>query len=103
MGLRRRGRRGPGRGDHLPPLGRARALPAYRATPATHATTATRTSNDTEQGELFATYRHHGFITNSTLELVRAAGVTGRVLCRADSADYGHAFVGTGPARPRRA
>jgi len=26
----------------------------------------------TEQGELFATYRHHGFITNSTLGLVEA-------------------------------
>jgi hypothetical protein len=26
----------------------------------------------TEQGELFATYRHHAFITNSTLELVEA-------------------------------
>ncbi len=26
----------------------------------------------TEQGELFATYRHHGFITNSTLSLVEA-------------------------------
>jgi hypothetical protein len=29
-------------------------------------------SDGTEQGELFATYRHHGFITNSTLELVEA-------------------------------
>ena len=26
----------------------------------------------TEQGELFATYRHHAFITNSTLEMVEA-------------------------------
>jgi hypothetical protein len=29
-------------------------------------------SDGTEQGELFATYRHHGFITNSTLGLVEA-------------------------------
>lgn len=29
-------------------------------------------SDGTEQGELFATYRHHAFITNSTLELVQA-------------------------------
>ena len=29
-------------------------------------------SDGTEQSELFATYRHHGFITNSTLELVEA-------------------------------
>lgn len=26
----------------------------------------------TEQGELFATYRHHGFITNSTLGAIEA-------------------------------
>src|SRR3546814_1684793 len=29
-------------------------------------------SDGTEQGELFATYRHHGFITNSTLSTVEA-------------------------------
>jgi hypothetical protein len=29
-------------------------------------------SDGTEQGELFATYRHHGFITNSTLGIVEA-------------------------------
>ena len=29
-------------------------------------------SDGTEQGELFATYRHHAFITNSTLGLVEA-------------------------------
>ncbi|EFQ84143.1 putative transposase, IS4 family [Aeromicrobium marinum DSM 15272] len=29
-------------------------------------------SDGTEQGELFATYRHHAFITNSTLEMVEA-------------------------------
>jgi hypothetical protein len=29
-------------------------------------------SDGTEQGELFATYRHHGFITNSTLGVVEA-------------------------------
>ncbi len=29
-------------------------------------------SDGTEQGELFAAYRHHGFITNSTLSLVEA-------------------------------
>jgi hypothetical protein len=29
-------------------------------------------SDGTEQGELFATYRHHGFITNSTLTMVQA-------------------------------
>jgi hypothetical protein len=29
-------------------------------------------SDGTEQGELFATYRHHGFITNSTLGMVEA-------------------------------
>ena len=29
-------------------------------------------SDGTEQGELFATYRHHGFITNSTLSMLDA-------------------------------
>lgn len=29
-------------------------------------------SDGTEQGELFATYRHHAFITNSTLDIVEA-------------------------------
>ncbi|WP_109510003.1 IS1380 family transposase [Nocardioides speluncae] len=29
-------------------------------------------SDGTEQGELFATYRHHGFVTNSTLDMVEA-------------------------------
>jgi hypothetical protein len=29
-------------------------------------------SDGTEQGELFATYRHHAFITNSTLSVVEA-------------------------------
>jgi hypothetical protein len=29
-------------------------------------------SDGTEQGELFAAYRHHAFITNSTLDLVQA-------------------------------
>ena len=29
-------------------------------------------SDGTEQGELFATYRHHAFITNSTLDMVEA-------------------------------
>jgi hypothetical protein len=29
-------------------------------------------SDGSEQGELFATYRHHAFITNSTLELIEA-------------------------------
>ena len=29
-------------------------------------------SDGTEQGELFATYRHHAFITNTTLDLVQA-------------------------------
>lgn len=31
-----------------------------------------RDSDGTEQGELFATYRHHGFITNSTLDMLDA-------------------------------
>ena len=29
-------------------------------------------SDGTEQGELFAAYRHHAFITNSTLDLIEA-------------------------------
>ena len=29
-------------------------------------------SDGTEQGELFATYRHHGFVTNSTLSTIEA-------------------------------
>jgi hypothetical protein len=39
-------------------------------------------SDGTEQGELFATYRHHAFITNSTLDMVEA-----------DQRHRGHAIV----------
>lgn len=40
------------------------------------------TGDGTEQGELFATYRHHAFITNSTLDMVEA-----------DQRHRGHAIV----------
>ena len=36
-----------------------------------------------------------GRLLAQALSTARAAGVTGRLLCRADSAYYGHAFVGT--------
>ncbi|WP_134774143.1 hypothetical protein [Ornithinimicrobium flavum] len=36
-----------------------------------------------------------GRLLAPAITTARGAGVSGRVLCRADSAHYGHAFVGT--------
>ncbi len=69
MGLRRRSGRGPGHRVHQPTQGRARVLPLVvrrvrRLQPLA--------SDGTEQSELFAHWRHHAFITNSTLTTVEA-------------------------------
>ncbi|WP_425552230.1 transposase, partial [Georgenia ruanii] len=42
-----------------------------------------------------ASHTGAGQLLAQALGTARAAGVSGRVLCRADSAYYGHAFVGT--------
>ena len=65
---------------HRTPQGRARELPADRAPSRAAATVA---CDGTEQGELFATYRHHAFVTNTPSASSRP--ISGTVTTRSSS------------------
>lgn len=79
LGLRCRARRDRLRRVHQQEQGPTRALPAHRAP---GQTAPARTCDGTVQGELFAAYRYHPFITNSRLGLVEA-----------DQTHRGHAII----------